>query len=113
MNFLLLQNAPAQAADPMTSLYIPLIIMVGILWFMMIQPQRKQRKKDEAMRSALKKGDRVITTSLIEARVQQVKEDVIVLDLDGESRMTVRKAAIATVIDDGAPAKSAVADAKT
>jgi preprotein translocase subunit YajC len=83
------------------------IMMIGvfvIIYFMAIRPQQKERKKMDALRNALKKGDRVMTQGGILAKVQQVREKEVVLDLDGSARMTVLKAAIQTVFPEGSSA---------
>jgi preprotein translocase subunit YajC len=77
-----------------------LLMMVGvfaIMYFIAIRPQQKEKKKMDALRKALKKGDRVMTQGGVLAKVQQVKGNEIVLDLDGSSRMTVIQAAISTI----------------
>jgi preprotein translocase subunit YajC len=86
------------------------IMMIGvmvIIYFIAIRPQQKERKKVDALRAALKKGDKVMTQGGILAKVQQVRDKEVVLDLDGSSRMTVLKAAIQTVFPEGAPATTA------
>jgi preprotein translocase subunit YajC len=83
------------------------LMMIGvfvIIYFMAIRPQQRERKKMEALRKALKKGDRVMTQGGILAKVQQVKGDQIVLDLDGTARMTIAQAAVTTVFPEGEPA---------
>ena len=81
----------------------PLMMMgvFAIIYFIAIRPQQKERKKMDALRTALKKGDRVMTQGGILAKVQQVKDKEVVLDLDGSARMTVLKAAIQTVFPEG------------
>jgi preprotein translocase subunit YajC len=85
------------------------IMMIGvfvIIYFMAIRPQQKERKKMDALRNALKKGDRVMTQGGILAKVQQVREKEVVLDLDGSARLTVLKAAIQTVFPEGGVAET-------
>jgi preprotein translocase subunit YajC len=40
---------------------LPMILVMVVLWFIMIAPQRKQQKKRDEMLKSLKKGDKVIT----------------------------------------------------
>src|SRR5687767_1101879 len=94
-------------ASPMSDFSTPIMLMVvfAIFYFILIRPQQKERKKMEALRGALKKGDRVMTQGGILAKVQQVKDgNEVVLDLDGTARITVIKAAIQTVFPEGSPA---------
>jgi preprotein translocase subunit YajC len=84
----------------------PLMMMgvFAIIYFIAIRPQQKERKKMDALRSNLKKGDRVMTQGGILAKVQQVRDKEVILDLDGSARMTVLKAAIQTVFPEGGAA---------
>jgi preprotein translocase subunit YajC len=102
MQLFLLQ---AGGGGDMFSMLVPLLAVGVVFYFMMIRPQQKERKKMDALRNALKKGDKVMTQGGIVAKVQQVRGNDIVLDLDGTARMTVVKAAIQTVFAEGASAE--------
>ena len=41
--------------------FLPLVLMFGIIYFIVIRPQSKQRKEQENMLKALSKGDKVLT----------------------------------------------------
>ena len=63
MDFLI-SSAYAQAAAPGASpnalmSFLPLVILFGIFYFMLIRPQMKRAKEQRAMISALAKGDEV------------------------------------------------------
>jgi preprotein translocase subunit YajC len=89
----------------MFSMLVPLLAVGVVFYFMMVRPQQKERKKMDALRNALKKGDKVMTQGGILAKVQQIRGNEIVLDLDGSARLTVIKAAIQTVFAEGATAE--------
>jgi preprotein translocase subunit YajC len=60
------QTAPAAAAagGDMQSTFmsmLPLLLMFGVLYFVMIRPQMKKQKEHRAMIDALAKGDEVVT----------------------------------------------------
>ncbi len=112
MPLYLLQAAPSSSAADVWQTPIMLMAIFAIFYFVVIRPQSRERKKLEAAREQLKKGDRVMTQGGIVARVREVKNAEIVLDLDGTARMTVVKAAIQTVISDDAPAASEAKAAK-
>src|SRR2546426_645688 len=48
---------------------IPLGLMFAIMYFMVIMPQQRQRKKTQEMLGALKAGDKIITNGAIDAAV--------------------------------------------
>ena len=62
--------------------YMSILLLVGMLalmYFMMIRPQNKQKKKEQEMRSNLEVGDGVTTIGGIIGRVVSIKDDSIVL----------------------------------
>lgn len=97
---LLLSDPPQGDASPLASL-LPFVLIAVLFYFMIIRPQQKQRKADEKTREELAKGDRVVTTAGIVARVHSVQPTEVVLDLDGSARLTVLKSAIAQRLTPG------------
>ena len=91
------------------SLFFTLALMLVLLYFMIYRPQKKQEKKDAAMRAALEIGDQVITIGGVVGRVVAIKDDTFVLET-GADRVKIRftKSAISSVEKlnmDNAPAK--------
>ena len=80
------------------SLFFTLALMLVMLYFMIYRPQKKQEKKDAAMRSSLEIGDQVTTIGGIIGRVVAIKDDTFVLET-GADRMKIRftKNAISSV----------------
>ena len=76
------------------SLFFTLALMLVLLYFMIYRPQKKQEKKDAAMRSSLEIGDQVTTIG----RVVAIKDDTFVLET-GADRVKIRftKTAISAV----------------
>lgn len=61
-------------------MWIYLIAMVAIMYFLMIRPQKKKQKEEQAMRDNIQVGDEVTTIGGIIGRVVTVKEDSIVIE---------------------------------
>ena len=80
------------------SLFFTLALMLVMLYFMIYRPQKKQEKKDAAMRSSLESGDQVTTIGGIIGRVVAIKDDTFVLET-GADRVKIRftKNAISSV----------------
>lgn len=80
------------------SLFFTLALMLVMLYFMIYRPQKKQEKKDAAMRSSLEIGDQVTTIGGIIGRVVAIKDDIFVLET-GADRVKIRftKNAISSV----------------
>ena len=62
------------------SLFFTLALMLVMLYFMIYRPQKKQEKKDAAMRSSLEIGDQVTTIGGVIGRVVAIKDDTFVLE---------------------------------
>ena len=80
------------------SLFFTLALMLVMLYFMIYRPQKKQEKKDAAMRAALEIGDQVTTIGGVIGRVVAIKDDTFVLET-GADRVKIRftKNAISSV----------------
>jgi preprotein translocase subunit YajC len=95
-----LAQAPAPApGGGAAGMFIPFICIGIIFYFLIIRPQRQQQKKLASLISALKTGDKVITNSGIHGIISNVKDGpTLVLKVDENCKLTVDKAAIATVL---------------
>lgn len=89
----LAQDAP-QSSPFSTLVLIP--IMLIIMYFIVIRPQRNEEKKRKDMISSLKKGDAVITSAGIHARIVEFKEDnkLVVLNIGKDTQVTFNSEAI-------------------
>jgi len=78
---------------------IPLGLMFAIMYFMVIMPQQRQRKKVQAMLTELKSGDKVITNGGIYGTVNGIDGDSVILKISSEPQVKIRiaRAAIAQV----------------
>jgi preprotein translocase subunit YajC len=78
---------------------IPLGLMFAIMYFMVIMPQQRQRKKVQAMLAELKAGDKVITNGGIYGTVNGIDGDSVILKISSEPQVKIRitRAAIAQV----------------
>src|SRR5271163_199548 len=78
---------------------IPLGLMFGIMYLMVIMPQQRQRKKMQEMLGALKTGDKVITNGGIYGTVSGIDGDSLILKISAEPPVKIRisRAAIAQV----------------
>ncbi|QSI77840.1 MULTISPECIES: preprotein translocase subunit YajC [Niveibacterium] len=104
---MLISNAYAQtagaAADPTGGIMglLPLILMFGILWFLMIRPQMKKAKEHKAVLEALQKGDEVMTQGGVAGKVASVGESYVRVEIADGVEVLVQKAAVATVLPKG------------
>jgi preprotein translocase subunit YajC len=102
----LISNAYAQtaaAAGPMGGLmeFLPIILMFGVLYFLMIRPQMKKAKEHKALIAALAKGDEVITQGGIAGRIAKVSDDFLTVEVAEKVEIQVQKPAISLVLPKG------------
>ncbi|MFD3190721.1 preprotein translocase subunit YajC [Sedimentitalea sp. HM32M-2] len=85
--------------------FLPLILIFAIMYFLLIRPQQKKVKEHQAMVSALRRGDQVVTQGGIIAKVVKVKDDnEIEVELAEGVKVRVVKSTIATVMSKTEPA---------
>lgn len=77
-----------ETAGMLTTLLFPLL-MIAVLYFMMIRPQRKKEKETANMRNSIEVGDGITTIGGIVGRVVSIKEDTFVLET-GSDRVKMR-----------------------
>ena len=78
----------------------PLIILFALMYFMMIRPERKRKKKEKAMLDALKRGDRICTIGGIYGTIMDIKDDTITLAVGRDNMsMVVARWSIRSVED--------------
>lgn len=63
------------AGGGVIELLFPLILVGGIMWFLVIRPQRQAQKKRDAMLAAVKRNDTVITGGGVVGKVTKVIDD--------------------------------------
>jgi preprotein translocase subunit YajC len=105
----------AQAAgggDPMASVmqFLPLVLIFGVFYMLMIRPQQKRMKEHKAKLSSIRRGDRVMTGGGLIATVVKVADDELVVDLAENVRVKVVRSTIADVMSKTEPTKGGKAD---
>jgi preprotein translocase subunit YajC len=75
---------------------MPLIILV--FYFLVMRPQNKKQKEAKKMLESLRKGDRIVTIGGLRGTVVTVKDDVVVLKVDDNTKLEYSKNAVATVL---------------
>jgi len=78
-------------------MFLPMLIVMGIFYVMLILPQQRQRKKTQAMLAALKTGDKVITSSGIYGTVNGFDGEVVILRIAEQVKIRIARSAIAQV----------------
>lgn len=110
LQFIALGQAGGTEAMPggsMLGMFLPLIIVFGLMYFITIRPQKK---KDEALRrqiNAMQVGDEVITIGGVTGRIFNIQDDEITISTSVQNTlMTFKKSAIAHVMSQTAKAEA-------
>lgn len=95
LNSILLQQggqAAPQGGGMMSILMI--VALIAIFYFFMIRPQSKKQKEIKKFRDAMQKGDKVTTAGGIHGKIKEIKNDVIILQIDDNVKITIDKAMV-------------------
>src|SRR5262245_7508201 len=85
--------APAEGRSPLLQL-VPFAIVLLIFYFIILRPMRKKQQKVDEFLSALKVGDRVITTGGIYGQISRLGDQSIQLQVADKIRIEVARASI-------------------
>ena len=88
---------PAGAEEGSTSIWTMLIFVVllfGLMYFVMIRPQRKRQKEHQQLIEELKRGDRVITAGGIHGVIDSISEDTVIIKVESGATMRVAKGSV-------------------
>lgn len=86
-----------QQAAPIWVNLVPIILIFGIFYFLLIKPQQDKQKQHQKLLSDLKKNDEVITAGGIHGVVVNVKDSTIVIKVDENVKVEVEKTHISQV----------------
>lgn len=87
------------------NMLLPFLAIGVLFYFLMIRPQRRQKRQQQDMLGAMKKNDRVVTIGGIKGTIANIQReaDEVTLKIDESSgaKIRVQISAIARVITDG------------
>ncbi len=99
------QAAGASSPSALAGSFIPLVLMIAIMYFLLIRPQQRKAKEHKAMVEALRRGDQIITSGGILGKVVRVMEDGIVeVEIAEGIKIRVVKSTITQVVNKTEPA---------
>ncbi len=75
----------------------PLIMMglvMVVIYFFMLRPQMKKSKDEKKFREELKKGDRIVTIGGIHGKINEIRDDSFIIEVEGNNRLKIDKSAV-------------------
>ncbi len=100
LSMILTSGANSQATGgSMIMTVVMIAAWIGVLYLIMIRPQRKQQKEIDALRDSVKPGDNIMTTGGFYGVVLDVVEDTVIVEFGNNKncRIPMHKNAIAEV----------------
>jgi preprotein translocase subunit YajC len=97
--------APQGAGGPGALLVqlLPIVLVIGIFFFLVIRPQQRERKRREEMLRNLKKGDRVATSGGLIGTIVGVGDQTLVLKVADSVRVECLRSAVTGLYAPGKP----------
>lgn len=78
-------------------MFLPIILMVGIFYFLVILPQKKQQQQLKDMIAQLKINDEVVTNGGIIGRIKEIRETSFIIQSAEKTFLEVGKTAVVGV----------------
>ena len=95
------QSAGGQSGGFDFTAILPLIIMFGIFYFLLIRPQQKKAKEHKSLVAALKKGDEIITNGGLLAKVTEVGDNFLTCNIAEKVEIKIQSHAVTIVLPKG------------
>jgi preprotein translocase subunit YajC len=98
---LFLAQAPAPASPGAGSgllSILPFVFIFVIMYYVMLRPQMRRQKEQARLVSALKTGDRVVTSSGIHGLISNVKDTTVIVKVADNVKLEMEKTAVTNVV---------------
>ena len=111
-----LAQADKKTQSPLGSLggMLPMLLfMFLIIYFLMIRPEQRKQKERQKLLSALKKGDRVMTSAGMFGTVGNVKDNSVMVKIAENTVVEFSKNAVTAVLNNDGTEKAVEKGEKT
>ncbi len=89
--------------DPLVSTIVPLVLLFGIFYFLLIRPQQQRVKTHQQMVESVRRGDTVVTAGGLIGKVAKVKDDgELMVEIADNVQVRVLKSTLTEVRSRGA-----------
>jgi preprotein translocase subunit YajC len=78
---------------------IPILVLIALMYFMLIRPQQRRVRAQQALSAAIQEGDEVMTTAGIYGFVTAMDGDVAWVEIAEGVEIRVAKAALARKVE--------------
>ena len=100
--FLMLAQAAAPAGGGnLMSMVLPMVLIVGIFYFMMIRPQQRKEKERQKLIAELRAGQRVLFAGGLVGTIAEARPHTFLIEIANGVRIEVARGAVLRVLKDG------------
>lgn len=75
--------------------FLPFIALIIIFYFLLIKPQQKKAKEHRTMLTALKKGDKIISSGGLHGEITGLTDDAIIMEIAPKVRVKISRGSVA------------------
>ena len=77
-----------------------LVALFGLMWFLLIRPQRRRTQSQMTMQDQLRAGDEIITAGGLHATVRSIEDDVLEIEIAPNTIARLDRRAVAAVVSE-------------
>jgi preprotein translocase subunit YajC len=103
---------PREGGNSSMIFLVQMGVIFAIFYFLLLRPQATERKRLDEMLASVKKGDEIVTNGGIIGSVVHVEETRLTIKTGDNTRLTIDRSRIASVVDPKAPKSDAKAGQK-
>ena len=83
----------------MASMLILWVVVIALMWFLLMRPQKKEQKRIQAMLASMEVGDTALTTSGFYGVIIDITDDDVIVEFGNNKncRIPMQKSAIAQI----------------
>ncbi len=81
-------------AAPALVSFLPLVLVFGVFYFLLIRPQQQKAREHEEMLGALKRNDEVVTGGGLYGKVTAISDDVVTVEIAPKVQVRVSRPTI-------------------
>ncbi len=100
-SFLILAQAAAPAGGGLMGMFLPMVLIVGIFYFMMIRPQQRKEKERQKTIAEMRAGQRVLFGGGLIGTIVEARPHTFFIEIASGVRIEVARGAVLRILKDG------------
>ncbi len=91
--------------------FIPLVLLIVVMYFLLIRPQKKKEKQVADMRNSIKVGDDIVTIGGIYGKVVKVKDERLTIQVGADkTKFEITRWAVSKIENEAPKSKAKIAE---